>query len=208
MKLIKSDFRSKACVSPPGLTYGQGSKGQNSTLSEHGHVAYQINGNHKYSSMIANILLADPYPPTVPDPGFGAKRLKFNFFRTWSCCILNKGNHETQQHCSNILHADPLPPSSDRGKGSTGQNSTLSEQCHVAYQIKGNHECSNMIADIFPADPSTPPPPPKGSTGQIQLFQNMVMLHIKLKGITKCSNMIAKILPADPLPPLTLGKSP
>ena len=40
MKHIKPDFRSKACVSRPRSTYGVWSKGQNSTLSEHGHVAY------------------------------------------------------------------------------------------------------------------------------------------------------------------------
>ena len=28
------------------------------------------------------------------------------------------------------------------------QNSTFSEHAHVAYQIKWNHECSNMVAHI------------------------------------------------------------
>ena len=37
-----------------------------------------------------------------------------------------------------------------------GQKSTFSEHCHVAYQIKGNHECSNMETNILLAD--TPPP--------------------------------------------------
>ena len=32
------------------------SKGQISTFSEHGHVAYQIKGNRKYSKMVANIM--------------------------------------------------------------------------------------------------------------------------------------------------------
>ena len=34
-----------------------------------------------------------------------------------------------------------------------GQNSTFSEECHVADQIKENQECSNMVAYILPADP-------------------------------------------------------
>ena len=55
-----------------------GSKGQNSTFSEHGHVAYQIKGNHKCSNMVANVLPADPTHPH--DPGVGVKRSKFNFF--------------------------------------------------------------------------------------------------------------------------------
>ena len=53
--------------------------------------------------------------------------------------------------------------------------STFSEQCHVAYQIKGNHQCSSMVANDLPADP----PDPKGQKVKIQLFQNMVILHIK-----------------------------
>ena len=60
--------------------------------------------------------------------------------------------------------------------GSKGQIATFSEHCHVAYQIKGNQVCSNMVANILPADP--PPPPPTHTH-----TQNMVMLHIKLKVI-------------------------
>ena len=63
--------------------------------------------------------------------------------------------------------------------GSKGQNGTLSEHCQVAYQIKGNQVCSNMVANILPADPPPPPPPPTHT----HLPQNMVMLHIKLKVI-------------------------
>ena len=78
---------------------------------------------------------------------------------------------------------------------------------HVAFQVKENHKCSNMVPNILPAHPiPSPPPPPTlgmGSVGQIQLFQDMVMLHIKLKGTTKYSNMIVIIMPADTH--LTLG---
>ena len=49
-----------------------------------------------------------------------------------------------QQHGSN--YPTPLDPG--------GQNSTFSEQGHVAYQYKGNRECSNMVANILLADPS------------------------------------------------------
>ena len=54
--------------------------------------------------------------------------------------------------------------------GSKGKNSTFSEQCHVAYQIKGNHECRSMVANILLPDPPpptpylTPPPPPPPPT--------------------------------------------
>ena len=45
-----------------------------------------------------------------------------------------------------------------RGWGSKGQNSTFSEHGHGAYQIKANHVCSNIVANILPAQPHPPPP--------------------------------------------------
>ena len=66
------------------------------------------------------------------------------------------------------LESDPL---------GRGQNYTFSEFGHVAYQIKGNDACNNLVVDILPADPL-------GQTVKIQRFQNMVMLHIKLKWMT------------------------
>ena len=57
---------------------------------------------------------------------------------------------------ANILPADPypLPPGTCRSK------STFSEQNHVADQIKGNQECSSMVANKFPSIPSNAYPPP------------------------------------------------
>ena len=52
---------------------------------------------------------------------------------------------------ANILPADPPHP--PLTLGIKRLNSTFSEQCHVAYKTKGNHECSNMVANILPADP-------------------------------------------------------
>ena len=50
----------------------------------------------------------------------------------------------------------------------------FSEHGHVAYQDKGNHVCSNMVANILPADPSPTPTPlsdrEMGSVGQISTF--------------------------------------
>ena len=50
-----------------------------------------------------------------------------------------------------------------------GQNSTFSEHGHVAYQIKDNHKCSNMVANILPPDP-LPPPLGIGPVGQNSTF--------------------------------------
>ena len=52
-----------------------------------------------------------------------------------------------QQHVSKYLPADPPPPT--LGMESVGQNSICSDYGHVAYQIKKNHECSDMVANIF-----------------------------------------------------------
>ena len=77
-------FCPQTSTHPP--TLGVTSKCQ--LFSEHGHVAYQIKGNHKCSNMVAKIFSRQT-PPLRPDPGGGAKGSKFNFFRTWSCCISN-----------------------------------------------------------------------------------------------------------------------
>ena len=41
------------------------------TCSEHDHVTYQIKENQECTNMVANILLADPLPPT-PTLGMGS----------------------------------------------------------------------------------------------------------------------------------------
>ena len=76
----------------------------------------------------------------------------------------------------NILSADPLSPTTV-GDGFQKVNVHFSEQWHLAYQIKLNYECSNMLANILPAEPT--PDPGVGFKGQNPFFQNMVMLHIK-----------------------------
>ena len=54
-----------------------------------------------------------------------------------------------------FTHRTPSPPT--LGVGSKGQNFTFSEHGHVAYQIKGDHECSNMQANSMSLhQPSTP----------------------------------------------------
>ena len=55
-----------------------------------------------------------------------------------------------------VLPADPLPP--DHEVGISRSKFDFPEHGHVAYQIKGDHECSNMVANFMPAGP--PPPDP------------------------------------------------
>ena len=44
--------------------------------------------------------------------------------------------------------------------GSKGHNSTSSPRDYAAYQSKGNHEYSNVVANILPADLTLPHTPP------------------------------------------------
>ena len=79
------------------------------------------------------------------------------------------------------------------------KNSTLSEQGYVAYQIKGNHECSNMIANILPADLLPPPPTTLGigSIDQNSTFSEHDDFANQIKLNHKVRNMVANNLLAD-----------
>ena len=70
-----------------------------------------------------------------------------------------------------ILPADPLLPPPDPGGGVKMSKLTFSKHGHVAYQLKWNHKCSHMVANISPADP--PPPGPWGQKVKIKLFHNI-----------------------------------
>ena len=54
---------------------------------------------------------------------------------------------------------DPL---GGQGVGSKGQSAPFSEHGHVAYQIKWNPKCINMVANILPPPPPPPSPDPGG----------------------------------------------
>ena len=120
-------------------TKGVESKGQNSTFSEHGHLAYQIKGNHECSSIVANILLADPYKPT-PIPltlslGSGSKGQNSTFSDHGHVSYDEiKENLECSNMVANMMSLPPPPPPI-LGIGSMGQNSTFSQHDNVAYQI-------------------------------------------------------------------------
>ena len=88
-----------------------------------------------------------------------------------------------QQHGSKYFAHRQIPHPCGSG-GLKGHNSFFSEHSHLAYRIKWNHECINMVGDSLPADPPPHDPRGWGQKVKIQLFQNMIMLHIKLNGIT------------------------
>ena len=92
---------------------------------------------------------------------------------------------------ANILPIDsypPLPP--DHGVKRSKFN--FLEHGHVAYQIKDNHECSNMVANILPTDP------PNTTLGMGPVDQNLTFSehgHVayQIKENQKCSHMEANI---------------
>ena len=53
------------------------------------------------------------------------------------------------QHGSKYYARRPPPPT----LGVKRLKFNFSEHGHIAYKIKGNHECSNMVANILPAAP-------------------------------------------------------
>ena len=78
----------------------------------------------------------------------------------------------------------PVPdPRMDLGGGVKRSNWTFSEHGHVAYQIKENHGCSNMVANKkCPQTPSPPPTDPGGQKVKIQLFVRKKHVVYQIKG--------------------------
>ena len=85
-----------------------------------------------------------------------------------------------------------MPGSSPQGrlKGwGRVQNSTYSEYGHVAYQIKENGLCGNMVTTILPADRLA-----RGSKFKIHLFSEHRHVAYQIIGKDKCSNTQAHLL--------------
>ena len=95
-----------------------------------------------------------------------------------------------QQHASTYsVLTQTLDP---WGVGSKGQNSSFSEHGHVAYQIKGNHKCSNMQGHILSLH--TPSTPGVESKGQNNFFSESSHIAYQIKGNGAQSTMQAHIL--------------
>ena len=102
---------------------------------------------------------------------------------------------------AHILPADPLDPS-----GQMVKYSTFSEQCHAAYQITGNHECSNIVARILPA--AHPPPPDPGDGVNRSTFSEHGPVACQSKGNHEMQQLGSKYFAPRPHHfPTTLGDS-
>ena len=107
-----------------------------------------------------------------------------------------------QQHDSKYFAHRPLPES---WVGVTRSKfKFLKKLGHVVYQIKWNHECSNVVASILPPE-SHPLTQGIGSKGQLSSFPECHVAY-QIKGNQVCSNMVANIFSRRPPPtPLPLG---
>ena len=151
--------------------------------------------------------------PNPPRPSLGmAQLVKFQLFQ--HMVMLNiKIKGTMQQHGSNYLSVENPLPTRPYGMWSKVIIQLFSEHGQVAYQIKNNHEWSNMVANNLPADPTSPRP----NLGidklvKFQFFQHMFTVHIKLKGIMNAATWTQMFCAAPPPPPpppppqpLTLG---
>ena len=84
-------------------------------------------------------------------------------------CRQRYNKYETYQTRFSIEGLCLTPLGGLRGWGQKGHTSTFLEHSQVAYQLKENHKCSNMVANILPAPPP-PPPLGMGSVGQNSTF--------------------------------------
>ena len=92
--------------------------------------------------------------------------------------------------------------------GSKAQNSTSSEYGRIAYQIKRNHTCSNIIGNILPADPHPPPPPPTlGSKCQNTTFSKHkhCILNLSISPMQQNGSKYFAGRPPPPPPTQPLG---
>ena len=62
----------------------------------------------------------------------------------------------------------------DLGDGITMSKFNFLEHGHVAYQIKGNHGCSNMVENILAGNPPTPSNP-GGQKVKTIFLQNIII---------------------------------
>ena len=104
----------------PHPTLGMGSVGQNSTFSEHGHVAYQVKENHECSIMNAR-------RPPIPSRTIGMGSVGQNLTILEHCHVAYqiKGNQECSNMEANILPTYPTPKPCDGSKFNFFQNMAM-----------------------------------------------------------------------------------
>ena len=144
---------------------GDESIGQILTFSTHGHVAYQIKGNHA-ATWKQIFPRRQPLPHTTL--WHGVQGHNFTFSEHGHVAHQIEGNHNYRNMVVNILIAGLTPI--DPMDGLNRSKSNFIDNGHAAYQIKGNHECSNMVANILNRPLQIPSPLTLESKGQNSIF--------------------------------------
>ena len=154
---------------PHPLTLGMGPKGQNSTFSEHGHVAYQIKCNPDDKTWLQIFCSQIP----LQNPGDWVYRSKSTFSEHGHVAYQLNGIKKCSLMVANILPADtPL----NLGVKLPKFNFFRTVSCCISNvrEPRIQQHGSKYFA-------SRPPPPPKhlrwGILVKNQLFLNMVTLH-------------------------------
>ena len=137
---------------PPTPAHTHRSTGINSTFTEHGHVAYQINRNIEMQQHGSNCFAARlPSPTTLGDWG---QKVKIQLFQNM---VMLDIEYIVITKCSNmvanILPTDPPPtyPSGQKVKIYLFQNMVT---LHI--NVFGITKCNKTCSNILPADPPFP----------------------------------------------------
>ena len=93
--------------------------------------------------MVANILPADPILPP-PDPGGEVNMSKLTFSKHGHVAYQIKWNHKCSHMVAIISPCRPPPPA--QGPGGQKVKIQLFQNIGMLH-IKGNHECSNKVAN-------------------------------------------------------------
>ena len=103
---------------------------------------------------------------------------------------------------ANSLPADPLPARPLGDGVNRSKFNFIREWSGCVSNFTGITKCSNMVANIFPSDPTyAPDPRGMGSIGQKSTYSEHGHVSYQIKGNDRFSNMLANILHADPPPP-------
>ena len=104
------------CRPPPSLTLGMGSIGQNYFFSEHGHVAYQIKGNHRMQQHGSKYFASRPLPDPTLWPCCWGPKVKIKLFQNMVMLHIKLEHIPWRAFAnpharSNLMVIDPLTPS-------------------------------------------------------------------------------------------------
>ena len=100
--------------------------------------------------------------------------MRFRVIFSFHCLLVSTFRYNKYETSNGILVRRPRSnPVGGLRVWDRDQNSNFSEHGLVAYQIKENDACSNMVATI---------PSAQGVRSKLYLYENMVMSHVKSKG--------------------------